>query len=145
MVKFIEHKFGSNFLLDISFLTIHGKSRFPGLYIWLRTGQRVPVKVPEGCFLIQAAKQIEILTAGYIYAGYHEVVVDDALIEKTAEAKKDGKSLWRVSSTMFSGIRYDEMLEPINEFNTPENLKKYPPVLTADQVEEELRAIELLA
>lgn len=24
--------------LDFNFLTIHGKSRFPGLFAWLRTG-----------------------------------------------------------------------------------------------------------
>lgn len=96
--------------LDISFLTIHGKSRYPGLYIWLRTGQRVPVKVPEGCFFIQAAKQIEIVTGGYIFAGFHEVVVDDNLISKIEEVKQINKSLWRVSSTMFSGIRYDHIL-----------------------------------
>lgn len=28
----------AGFHYDISFMTIHGKSRFPGLYIWLRTG-----------------------------------------------------------------------------------------------------------
>lgn len=36
---------------DISFLTCHGKSRFPGLFIWLKSGERVPVKVPQGVLL----------------------------------------------------------------------------------------------
>lgn len=26
---------------DLNFMTIHGKSRFPGLYIWLRDGRKV--------------------------------------------------------------------------------------------------------
>lgn len=38
---------------DLNFLTIHGKARFPGLYVWLRDGRRIPVKVPEGCLLLQ--------------------------------------------------------------------------------------------
>lgn len=37
---------------DLNFLTIHGKSRFPGLFIWLNTGEKLAVKVPEGCLLI---------------------------------------------------------------------------------------------
>lgn len=53
--------------------TIHGKSPFPGLFIWLRDGRRVPVRIPEGCLLIQAGKELEWLTAGTITAGMHEV------------------------------------------------------------------------
>ena len=58
---------------DLNFLTIHGKSRFPGLYVWLRNGKRVPVKVPPGHLIVQAGKQIEYLTAGHVLAGFHEV------------------------------------------------------------------------
>ena len=39
---------------DLNMLTIHGKSRFLGLFIWLRDGRRVPVHVPDGCLLLQA-------------------------------------------------------------------------------------------
>lgn len=38
---------------DLNFLTIHGKSRFPGLHVWLRDGTRAAVKVPQGCLFIQ--------------------------------------------------------------------------------------------
>lgn len=38
---------------DLNLLTIHGKSRFPGLYIWLRDGTRKAVKIPDGCLLVQ--------------------------------------------------------------------------------------------
>ena len=58
---------------DLNFLTIHGKSRYPGLSIWLRGGRRVPVRIPDGCLLIQAGKQMEWLTGGHIRAGFHEV------------------------------------------------------------------------
>ena len=58
---------------DLNFLTIHGKSRFPGLAVWLQDGRRMPVSIPDGCLLIQAGKQIEWLTNGYIHGGMHEV------------------------------------------------------------------------
>lgn len=58
---------------DLNFLTIHGKSHFPGLCIWLKSGQKVPVRIPDGCLLLQAGKQLEWLTAGDVQAGFHEV------------------------------------------------------------------------
>ncbi len=58
---------------DLNFLTIHGKSRFPGLAVWLQDGRRLPVSIPSGCLLIQAGKQIEWLTNGHVRAGMHEV------------------------------------------------------------------------
>ena len=42
----------AGFHYDISFLTIHGKSRFPGLYVWLRNNQKLQVKVPDGCLIL---------------------------------------------------------------------------------------------
>jgi len=42
----------AGFHYDIAFLTVHGKSRYPGLYVWLRDWKRVMVKVPKGCLLI---------------------------------------------------------------------------------------------
>lgn len=134
----------AGFHYDISFITIHGKSRFPGLYVWLRDGSKVQVKVPEGCLLLQAAKQMEILTGGQIFAGFHEVVVDEDTVKAVEKAKKENRSLWRVSSTMFSSIRYDEILQPESIFANEEAKKKYPPIVTYKQVEGELKAIGLL-
>ena len=82
----------AGFHYDLSFITIHGKSRYPGLYIWLWDGTKVQVKIPEGCLLLQAAKQLEILTGGRIFAGYHEVVVNEGTIEAIKKAKKEGRS-----------------------------------------------------
>ena len=39
----------AGFHSDLNFLTIHGKSRYPGLHIWLRDGTRVPVRIPGCC------------------------------------------------------------------------------------------------
>jgi len=133
----------AGFHYDLNFLTIHGKSRFPGLYIWLRDGTRVPVKVPDGCLLIQAGKQIEWLTGGDITAGYHEVIVAPETLQAVEKAKSEHRSLWRVSSTLFAHINSDKELKPVGPFATPENLTKYPPILTGVQVEEELKMIKL--
>jgi len=65
---------------DLNLLTIHGKSRFPGLYIWRRDGKKLPVSVPPGCLLVQAGKQLEWLTSGKITAGYHEVVCTEQTV-----------------------------------------------------------------
>lgn len=42
----------ASFHYDLNFLTVHGKSRFPGLAIWLRNWKRIDVKIPEGCLLM---------------------------------------------------------------------------------------------
>ncbi|TMW56488.1 hypothetical protein Poli38472_006498 [Pythium oligandrum] len=128
---------------DLNLLTIHGKSRFPGLYVWLRDGTRTAVKIPDGCLLVQAGKQIEYLTGGYLVAGFHEVIVSEATQKTIEERKAAGKSLWRVSSTLFSHTASDVTLEPLGHFATEEALSKYPPILAGDQVLAELKHIEL--
>lgn len=73
----------AGFHTDLNFLTIHGRSRYPGLNIWARnTGKRIPVKFPATgrYLLVQAGKQLEHLSGGLIKAGYHEVVVNDATL-----------------------------------------------------------------
>jgi hypothetical protein len=94
---------------------------------------------------------LEYLTGGSLLAGFHEVVYTEE-VKKIIEAKKlenqklgfDKHKLWRVSSTLFSQIRQNVTLEPIGKYKTTETLKKYPPILTRDQVAEELRAINLM-
>jgi len=92
---------------DLNFLTIHGRSRFPGLHVWLRDGRRVPVAVPDGCLLIQAGKQAEWLTGGHIVAGFHEVVFTEATARAVERARGEGRCLWRVSSTVFAHVASD--------------------------------------
>jgi isopenicillin N synthase-like dioxygenase len=43
----------AGFHYDLNFLTIHGKSRFPGLNAWTREGKKVSVAVPDGCLIVQ--------------------------------------------------------------------------------------------
>lgn len=72
----------AGFHTDLNFLTIHGRSRYPGLHVWARnTGKRIAVKIPEGNYLlVQAGKQLEHLTGGLVRAGFHEVVVNERTI-----------------------------------------------------------------
>jgi hypothetical protein len=36
----------AGFHTDLNALTIHGRSRFPGLYVWTRDGSKRAVKIP---------------------------------------------------------------------------------------------------
>jgi len=129
---------------DLNFMTIHGKSKFPGLYIWLRSGKKHSVKVPDGCLLIQAGKQMEHTTGGYVQAGYHEVVCNAATLEAIEKAKHTGTSQWRVSSTLFSHFASDSVLEPLGKFAADEEVRKrYPTMKTGHQVQAELDIIKL--
>ena len=77
----------AGFHSDLNFLTIHGRSRYPGLHIWARnTGRRILVKFPPTgrYLLVQAGKQLEHLTGGLVKAGYHEVVVNEATAKVNA-------------------------------------------------------------
>jgi hypothetical protein len=93
--------------------------------------------------LIQAGKQIEYLTGGHVLAGFHEVVINDNTLKVIEKKKQDNQSLWRVSSTLFSNINSDLILQPLEQFQTPQTMAAYPPIYAGEQVERELKAISL--
>jgi hypothetical protein len=73
-------------------------------------------------------------------------------VEVIAGRKREGLSLWRVSSTLFSHVASDQELRSLlpsvreGEGERGEGEKdtmKYKPILAGDQVMEELRAIKL--
>lgn len=39
---------------DFGFLTVHGRSTFPGLFVWLPSGEKIKVRVPPGWLFMQA-------------------------------------------------------------------------------------------
>lgn len=128
---------------DLNFLTVHGKSRYPGLNIWTRDNERVGVKVPDGCLFVQAGKQIEYLTGGHVLAGFHEVIVSQATVNVIESKKLKNESLWRVSSTFFGHAQSDQILEPLGHFRTKEALTAFPAKKVGEQVQDELLAINL--
>lgn len=133
----------AGFHYDLNVLTIHGRARFPGLYVWTRDGRRVAVAVPDGYLLVQAGVQLEHLTGGRVRRGMHEVVVSEQLRDATRRARAAGECLWRVSSTLFAHVRSDASLKPFAQFADEEGVGAYGDVRAGEQVAEELRAIEL--
>lgn len=129
---------------DLNFMTIHGKSRFPGLYVWTREGKKMTVNIPDGCLLVQAGKQYEYLTGGHVLAGFHEVIITPDTVQAINRRRAAGESLWRVSSTLFSHIASDQILQPLPPFNTPDSVQQFSPIQAGAQVKAELEAISLL-
>lgn len=117
----------AGFHTDLNFLTIHGRSRYPGLNIWARnTGDRIAVKIPQGNYLlVQAGKQLEYSTGGLIKAGYHEVVINERTVETIERRKKEfpDRPLVRISSTMFWHLNSDFDLKPVPDL--AERAKKF--------------------
>ncbi|KAI0828743.1 Clavaminate synthase-like protein [Hypoxylon sp. FL0890] len=160
----------AGFHTDLNFLTIHGRSRYPGLHIWARnTGRRIAVSIPRpgpgqngSYLLVQAGKQLEHLTGGLVKAGYHEVVVNDATL-KTVEARRrdfPDRPLVRISSTFFWHLSSDYDLAPIPALAEQAKAVRvanfdlgrdegdeveYAPMKVGQQVQNELKHIALLA
>lgn len=129
----------AGFHYDFNLLTIHGKSRFPGLHIWpCNSGERVAVRVPDGCLLVQAGREMEWLTGGTIQAGYHEVVVNEGTLAAKARQEARGRPMWRVSSTFFYHIASDSYLEPLIG-----DKDKYEKILCGLYAQRELESIKL--
>ncbi|KAI9512496.1 Clavaminate synthase-like protein [Russula earlei] len=156
----------AGFHTDLNFLTIHGRSRYPGLHIWARnTGKRILVQFPPTgrYLLVQAGKQLEHLSGGLIKAGYHEVVVNEATIATIQRRKVEypDRPLIRISSTFFWHLSSDYDLAPIpslakrssdtNVQNKGRGLLEdsedpiYEPMKVGQQVQDELKHIELMA
>ncbi|TQW01274.1 hypothetical protein V2A60_002282 [Cordyceps javanica] len=107
----------AGFHTDLNFLTIHGRSRYPGLNIWARnTGRRIPVRMPPGNYLlVQAGKQLEHLTGGLVKAGFHEVTVSEATLDtmRRRAAERPDRPQIRISSTLFWHLNSDFDLVPV--------------------------------
>lgn len=95
LIKFKPGTAFASFHYDLNFITIHGKSRYPGLYLWTREMKRQPVSIPPGCLLLQAGIMFEQLTGGYVMAGYHEVIYSEAtkvVVDKKLKENEEGKT-----------------------------------------------------
>lgn len=137
--KYPVNTIAAGYHYDISFLTIHGKSRFSGLYIWTRDNEKICVKVPSGCLLLQVGRELEYLTGGYCMAGFHEVIIN----QEAKDLLNKRKSSWRVSTTVFYHMDSDSILEPLDQFKNNISLKNYPRVIQGDYLKKELKDINL--
>ncbi|KJZ77679.1 hypothetical protein HIM_02856 [Hirsutella minnesotensis 3608] len=153
----------AGFHTDLNFLTIHGRSRYPGLNIWARnTGDRLAVKIPAGNYLlVQAGKQLEYITGGLVKAGYHEVVVNEDTIKAIERRKREfpDRPLIRISSTLFWHLNSDFDLNPVPALveraqqvraeqakigRDEGEATAYPPIKVGHQVQGELKHIALM-
>jgi len=114
--------------------------------------QKVAVKIPPGCLLLQAGAMFEHMTGGYVLAGYHEVIYTEATraaLDRAKQELAEGKNriLWRVSSTLFSHIRYNVDLSPLPEmivfYDEAEARAKYRKMTAHEKLMEEPQAINL--
>lgn len=67
----------------------------------------------------------------------------EATIAAVAEAKKLGRSMWRVSSTVFAHVASDQKLAPLPSFRQQQDCDAYPPMFAGEQVAQELERIGL--
>lgn len=137
--KYLVETIVAGYHYDISFLTIHGKSRYSGLYIWTRDGEKILVKVPPGFLLLQVGRELEYFTAGYCMAGFHEVIIN----QQAKNSLSQRQSPWRVSTTVFYHMDSDSILEPLEQFKSEENIKKYPSIQQGNYLKDELKFINL--
>lgn len=145
MGKFAEHVGATiaGYHYDLNVLTVHGRARYPGLFVWTRDGKRIPVLVPKGYLLVQSGVQLEYLTGGEIRRGMHEVVVSEQTSQAAKRTKETGGSMWRVSSTLFAHVRSDASLKPLAHFAQAQGASEYGDIKAGEQVAQELRALEL--
>ena len=52
-------------------------------------------------------------------AGFHEVVSTEESKRLAEEAKKQGRSPWRINTTVFASTHPEVILKPLDKFATP--------------------------
>jgi hypothetical protein len=77
---------------DIDVFAIHAQGTHSGLFVYTENGERLEVRVPQGCFLVQAGRQLYLkmrsmerrgeISTRPIKAGWHEVVVTPDAVAK---------------------------------------------------------------
>ena len=75
----------------------------------------------------------------------HEVVYTHATADAAEAAQREGRSTWRVSSTLFAHIASDRILQPLGRFAEEKAASQYPATQAGAYVESELRVIKLQA
>ncbi|MSR84963.1 isopenicillin N synthase family oxygenase [Candidatus Uhrbacteria bacterium] len=123
---------------DIGFITAHGRSNAPGLFLWKRNGERIPARIQKNCILAQVAQQLAHVMGGQGLDGMHEVVAVKEAQPVIERMRAAGEEPWRVSTTFFFHMASDCMIAPLGPFRTDEALAKYPPIRVGDQIMYEL-------
>lgn len=72
-----------------------------------------------------------------------QVVWSDKTEAACQAAKSEGRSLWRVSSTVFGHVASDQLLQPLLPFRNLPCASNYPAIKAGAYVEHELGIIAL--
>ena len=72
-----------------------------------------------------------------------QVVCSEATKQAVEKARKEGKCLWRTSSTVFGHVASDKVLEPLGHFASLPSASEYMPTKAGDYVQSELKTIAL--
>ena len=128
---------------DFNLVTAHAHGTCPGFRAWKRDLHRFPVKIPPGCILMQAGRELHYLTAGAIHYGLHEVVTSAEAQPFMDQERAEGRVPWRVSCNFFCHMATNTILQPLGRFATPEALRNFPPIPTSDYITAELAEIGL--
>jgi hypothetical protein len=131
----------AKFHYDMNLVTGHGRASCPGLNIWDYHWRRIPVRVPDGCFLMQAGWQLWYATGGEIMFGFHEVAGCEEMGPFIACERALGRTPIRVSTSFFYHWESDRYLYPIGPFANPNNRDSFPRYAAGRQVGDELNAI----
>ena len=99
--------------------------------------------MPAGYSVVNLGKQLEWLTGGYLKANFHEVVHTDATEAARVKAEQEGRSVWRVASTMFCAVEGSMSLRTLDPFRTEESEKIYPDVTADEQIRREFGSYQL--
>ena len=97
--------------------------------------------------MLQAGKTFENITGGYVLAGFHEVIYTDQTKAAMQKAEAEGRSTWRISSTMFTHFRCDTDCSPMSELShlySHEDAAKYPKMTAFDILMTELDATNMV-
>ena len=101
------------------------------------------MRVPDGCLLLQAGRQMAYLTGGRVLAGFHEVIAVPEATPGIIAARTRGLRPVRVSSTVFAHVASDRHLYPRGPFATRRAIRNYPRVTAGHMATLELKAIAL--
>jgi hypothetical protein len=138
---------------DLGGLSGHSQANLPGcLRGWTRHGRRFIVRVPRRHTLHQVAQELEWVTGGELYAGFHEGVVPEENVDPGSESRINelrqqahaaGHDLWRVTTTLFGHMRSECEIYPLEPFANPEAIERFPRMLAGEHLAEGIRKIGL--
>lgn len=99
---------------------------------------------PEARYaLIVGSVENDILHWVPVTLAWLQVVWSDRTKAAVQAAKSEGRSLWRVSSTVFGHVASDQLLQPLPPFLDLPSASQYPAIKAGAYVEQELSIIAL--